>query len=355
MRAYLYVFLILLAIFGSIGGYLSYRYLEFQAMDFSPPPVTVAADQAVKEIWSQHLNAVGTIKAVRGIELKSETAGEISAIYFDSGDTVVEGQPLVQLDDKIERAIRNNQLANLELAEVFYERDRTLLKKKSIPQSQFDQSRANKETALAQLAEIEARLSRKVISAPFSGVIGLRKVDIGDYLSPGMVIANLQDLSRLEIDFSVPSRYRSSLREGLSLDVTVDAYPDRVYRGEVSAIDPRVDVSTRTILLRARFKEFEGLMPGMFGNLALDLGEKEPVITLPETAVTYSVQGNMVYVVKKDSQGMSVESRVIEVGPVREGRVAILSGVKSGELVVVAGQNKLYRDAEVIVDRSVSL
>ena len=350
MRSYLYVSLILLIIFGSIGGYLTKRYLDFSKLDFSPPPVAVAVDRAVIDLWSQRLNAVGTINAVRGIELKSETAGEISEIYFDSGDAVSAGQPLVRLYDEVEQAVRNNRLANLQLAKVFFDRDKSLLENKSIPQSQFDQSTANKESAVSKLSEIEAILTRKVISAPFAGVIGLRQIDLGDYLSLGDVIANLQDLTQLEIDFSIPSRYRASLKTGLTLDVTVDAFPGRVYKAKVSAIDSRIDVSTRTILIRARFDEAQGLMPGMFGSLELDLGQTQELVTLPETAVTYSVQGNVVYFLKEEKDILTAFPRVVEVGPARDGKVAILSGVTKDELIVTAGQNKLYRGAKVRLD-----
>ena len=352
MRSYLYASFILLVIFGGIGGYLTKRYMELSKLDFSPPAVAVAVDRAAVNSWSQSLSAVGTINAVRGIELKSETAGEVSEIYFESGQTVSVGQPLVRLYDEVERATRENRLANLELARVFFDRDKALLENKSISQSQFDQSRANKDSALAKLSEIEAVLSRKVISAPFAGVIGLRQIDLGDYLSLGDVIANLQDLTQLEIDFSIPSRYRASLKTGLKLDVKVDAFPDRIYTAKVSAIDSRIDISTRTLLIRAIFDKTQGLMPGMFGSVKLDLGQTQELVTLPETAVTYSVQGNVVYFVHEVENVATVFPRVVEVGSARDGKVAILSGVTEDELIVTAGQNKLYRGAKVRFDNS---
>ena len=352
MRSYLYASFILLVIFGGIGGYLTKRYMEFSKLDFSPPAVAVAVDRAAVNSWSQSLSAVGTINAVRGIELKSETAGEVSEIYFESGQTVSAGQPLVRLYDEVEQATRENRLANLELARVFFDRDKALLENKSISQSQFDQSRANKDSALAKLSEIEAVLSRKVISAPFAGVLGLRQIDLGDYLSLGDVIANLQDLTQLEIDFSIPSRYRASLKTGLKLDVKVDAFPDRIYTAKVSAIDSRIDISTRTLLIRAIFDKTQGLMPGMFGSVKLDLGQTQELVTLPETAVTYSVQGNVVYFVHEVENVATVFPRVVEVGSARDGKVAILSGVTEDELIVTAGQNKLYRGAKVRFDNS---
>jgi len=352
LRSYLYASFILLVIFGGIGGYLTKRYMEFSKLDFSPPAVAVAVDRAAVNSWSQSLSAVGTINAVRGIELKSETAGEVSEIYFESGQTVSAGQPLVRLYDEVEQATRENRLANLELARVFFDRDKALLENKSISQSQFDQSRANKDSALAKLSEIEAVLSRKVISAPFAGVLGLRQIDLGDYLSLGDVIANLQDLTQLEIDFSIPSRYRASLKTGLKLDVKVDAFPDRIYTAKVSAIDSRIDISTRTLLIRAIFDKTQGLMPGMFGSVKLDLGQTQELVTLPETAVTYSVQGNVVYFVHEVENVATAFPRVVEVGSARDGKVAILSGVTEDELIVTAGQNKLYRGAKVRFDNS---
>ena len=356
LKAYVVVTFILVVIFGAIGGFIFKRFSVFSSMDFSPPPVTIAASIATSESWGQVLNAVGSIQAVRGIDLTSETSGQITEIHFDSGNAVQAGQLLVVLNDEIEVASRNNQIAGLELAEILFERDKTLIKQKSIPQSQYDRSRADLERAKAQLAETEARLANKRIAAPFAGIIGISRVDVGDYLSPGTVIAALQDHSELEIDFTVPARYSPKLRAGLNVSVEVDAFPGRRFEAVISAVDSQIDIATRNILLRAVLEEFTGLLPGMFATLAVNLGEKQRVVSVPETAMTYALQGNTVYVVEKTDDGsLTASARIVEAGEVRSGKVAIMSGVAAGERVVSVGQNKLFRGVRVLVDETVAL
>lgn len=356
MKSYLVVGAILVIIFGAIGGYLYQRFSAFANMDFAPPPVTIAASIAQPETWSTTLNAVGTIEAVRGVDLTSETSGEIVDILFDSGDQVEKGQLLMVLNDEIEKASRQNQIASLELAEILFERDSKLVKQKNIPQSQYDESRANLERARAQLAETEARLANKKLQAPFTGTIGIRRVDVGDYVSPGTVIANLQDPSEMEIDFTVPARYAPRLRPGLPVDVKVDAFPDTAFEASIAAVDSRVDPSTRNLLVRARLQQVTGVLPGMFATLEIDLGESQQVVTIPETAMTYALQGNTVYVIEKtEDDALTAIARVVKAGAVRDGKVAVLDGLSGGERVVTVGQNKLYRGVRVVVDENVKL
>ncbi len=356
MRAYLIATALLLTIFGSIGAYLMQRFSAFAEMDFAPPPVTVAVSVANLEIWDETLNAVGTIAAVRGVELTSETSGEITSIFFESGDTVDKNQPLVILNDRIEQASERNQVASLELAQILYDRDSTLIRKGSIPQTQYDRSKADLDRARAQLAETQARLANKRIEAPFSGTIGIRRVDVGDYVSPGTVIATLQDHSELEIDFTVPSRFAPMLRSGLPAEVSVDAFTDRTFSATVQAVDARIDPNTRNVLLRAALNETQGLLPGMFAVLEVDLGVRQELITIPETAMTYALQGNTVYVIEDTEDGaLTAVARVVTAGKVREGRVAVLDGLSPGDRVISVGQNKLYRGVKVVIDDTVTL
>ncbi len=356
MKAYVVAISLLVVLFGSIGLYLMQRFSAFANMDFSPPPVTIAVSSAKSEVWPSTLSAVGTIKAVRGVELTSESSGEIISIQFDSGDQVDAGQVLVVLNDEVERASRQNQIASLELAQILFDRDSTLVQQKSIPQTQFDRSRADLERARAQLQETEARLANKRIEAPFAGTMGIRQVDVGDYLSPGSVIAALQDQSELEIDFTVPARYAPKLKAGLQVEVRVDAFDDQVFNAEVSAVDARIDAETRNVLLRAKIAEPRGLLPGMFASLELDLGERQQVVTIPETAMTYALQGNTVYVLADhEDGGLTAHARVVQAGRVVDGQVAVLEGLQPGDRVVSVGQNKLYRGVRVVIDEDVQL
>ena len=353
MRGYLISIVLLLALFGGIGGYYYQQNSGSSDSGYTAPPVTIAATLAEAATWSTRLDAIGTINAVRGVELSSEESGEIIAINVTSGSQVSAGELLITLNDQIEQASKERQLANLELARLLFERDRKLVKKKSIPQSQYDRSKADLDSAIAQLAETEARLDNKRINAPFSGSIGIIHVKVGDYVEPGAAITTLQDLSELEIDFTVPERHFPSLKPGLSIAVRSAALPGRELEATLQALDTRVESSTRNLLLRARLNDPSGLLPGMFAELTIDLDKPVSLVTVPETAVSYSLHGNIVYVVEQDGEGLTVTSRVVTLGDSRAGRIAILDGVKAGERVVSAGQNKLYRGASVVIDPTV--
>lgn len=355
MRAYTFVVLLLLLIFGSVAGYLYNKFSTLAGMDFTPPPITIAAATAQSAVWPSQLEAVGTIRATRGVELSAETSGEIIAIEVRSGEQVAVGQAILTLNDSVERASLRRQEANLTLARLLFERDASLIKNKSIPQSQYDNSQANLDSAIAQLAETDARLANKRIVAPFAGTTGIMKVKVGDYIESGTPITHLQDLSELEIDFSVPDRHFPALRPGLSIDVLTPAFPDKVFKASLAALDASVDTGTRNLLLRAKLENSTGLLPGMFARLIVDLDQPVRVVTVPETAVTYSLHGNTVYVLTQGKGETTARPRVVQTGDTHDGEIAVLDGLLSGEWVVTVGQNKLYRDARVIVDDSVEL
>ena len=354
MRAYLSVFVLLLLIFGGISGYLYTQSSSLSGMDFTPPPITVAAANAETAIWPSQLEAVGTIRAARGVELSAETDGEIIAIGVSSGEEVTEGQLLLTLNDSLEQASRERQEANLTLANLLYKRDASLVKQKSIPQSQYDRSQANLDSAIAQLAETEARLDIKRIVAPFAGTIGIIKVKVGDYIESGTSITTLQDLSELEIDFSVPARHFPKLRRGLKIQVHTAAFPQRTFSATLQAVDAKVDAGTRNLLLRAGLENSDGLLPGMFARLIVDLGKPVTVVTVPETAISYSLHGNVVYVVEEIDGELLARPRIVATGDSRKGKIAVIDGIQGGERVVIAGQNKLHRDARVVIDDSVT-
>ena len=355
MRAYLVVFLILLVIFGSISGYLYRKFTVLSGKDFTPPPVTVAAASADAERWDLTLDAVGTIRAARGVELSTEASGEVTAITVESGATVQAGQLILTLKDDVEQASRERQIANLELARLLFERDQQLVKQKSIPQSQYDRSKADLDSATAQLAETEARLDNKRLHAPFAGTVGIIQVDVGDYVEPGTYITTLQDLTELEVDFNVPERHAPKLRAGQDIDVQVDAYPGKTFHATLQALDARVETGTRNLQLRAALDPGSGLLPGMFARLTIFLGETESVVTVPETAISYSLHGNTVYVVEQSDGALTVQPRVVATGKVQRGRIAVKGGLEAGEQVVTAGQNKLRRGTRIVIDESVAL
>lgn len=355
MRAYFAAAGLLLLIFGGIAGYLYLRFTGLASMDFTPPPATITATTARSEQWDSLLPAIGTIRALRGVELSSEESGEVIAIDVESGERVQKGDLLVTLNDEVERASRESQLAGLELARLLFERDQQLIKQKSIPQTQYDQSKANLEQAIAHLAEIEARLNNKRIQAPFAGTVGIVHTRVGTYVEPGDTITTLQDLSELEIDFTVPARYYPQLRQGLHIAVQVDAFPGETFHATLQAVDAKVDAETRNLLLRASLDKGSNLLPGMFAQLTINLDRPQTLVTVPETAVTFSLQGSTVFVLEDSDEGLVAMPQVVRTGASRQGRIAITEGLAPGTRVITAGQNKLFRGAPVVVDDSVRL
>jgi membrane fusion protein (multidrug efflux system) len=354
LRAYFTVLLLLLVIFGSIAAYLYIRFSALAGIDLKPPPVTVAASVSRLESWENYLDAVGTVKAVRGVELTSEETGEIIRINFESGGRVEQGQLMVVLNDKVEQAEVQSRKATLELAGLLFEKDKKLVQQNSISQTQYDRSKADLERTQAQLAEAEARLANKHIRAPFSGVTGISKVAVGDYISPGTVITTLQDLSELEIDFTLPSQAAPFLKPGLDIELRVAAYPEKSFHASLFALDSKVDPDTRNITVRAKINEGEGLLPGMFAQLRVATGVFHQLVTVPQTAVTYSLSGNTVFVIEQNEQGELIANpAVVTVGETRNERISILSGLGPETKVVTAGQNKIYRDARIVIDEKV--
>lgn len=350
MRAYLLALSLLVAL---LGGTAFFIYVRFSAMAggaYAPPPVTVAAAVAEERPWRELIDAVGTVRAARGILLNAQVSGDITALHVASGEDVAAGAPLFDIDDEQERATRERLEARLRLARQLYERDARLIRDNSIPQSQLDRSGADYEAARAELAEIDAVLKKKRITAPFAGRLGILQVRLGDFVEAGDPLATLQDISRLEVDFSVPDRYSPLLRPGLRMTLRTSAFGERSFGAVLQAIDSRVDENTRNLLLRAVITDGDGLLPGMFARLAIDLDRESRRVFVPETAVSYSLQGDLVYVISKDEAGLFVTPRIVTTAGASAGDVAIDSGIEAGEQVVIAGQNKLYRGARVQVD-----
>lgn len=350
MRAYLVAATLLLVLLGGSAVYIQQRFASMASGDYAPPPATIAAGIAESRQWRETIDAVGTIRAARGILLTAETSGDITTIHVESGDNVVQGQALIGIDEEFEVATRQRLAARLLLADQLYQRDARLIKENSIPQSQLDESRADLQSAQAELAEIDATLKNKRITAPFPGRLGIFQLRVGDYVEAGTPLVTLQDVSQLEVDFSVPDRYAPLMKPGLTIRVRTAAYPDRFFTATLRAVDSQVDENTRNLQIRASVDQGEGLLPGMFAGLIIDLNRETTRVFVPETAVSYSLQGNLVYVIEEDDEGLFVSPRVVKTLAANNGEVAIASGVADGERVVTAGQNKLYRNARVQID-----
>ncbi|EAQ99426.2 RND family efflux transporter, MFP subunit [Congregibacter litoralis KT71] len=350
MRAYLVAAALLVLILGSTALYIQQRSAAMASGSFAAPPATIAAGTAQTRPWRETIDAVGTIRAARGILLTAETSGDITAVHASSGDSVEAGDPLINIDEAFEVATRTRLEARLRLAEQLYERDARLIKENSIPQSQLDQSRSDLQSARGELAEVDAVLQNKRISAPFAGRLGIFQVRLGDYVEAGTPLVTLQDVSRLEVDFSVPDRYAPLMQPGLKIVLRTAAFPDRRFSATLQAVDSQIDESTRNLQVRASVDEGDGLLPGMFASLIIDLDRESRRVFVAETAVSYSLQGNLVYVIEEDDDGLFVSPRVVDILPANNGEVAIVSGIEDGERIVIAGQNKLYRNARVQID-----
>jgi membrane fusion protein (multidrug efflux system) len=338
-------------------------YQKIQQFSAPQPPISVNAVEAVAKPWQSRLPAIGTLKAFQGIDLTVEVAGTARDVLFQSGEKVRLNQPLIQMDSDVEKASLGTAQAELGLAQVEYQRGRNLVTRQAISKSEFDRLSAELQKANASVAQLQATLAKKRILAPFAGTIGIRQVDVGDYLASGTTIATLQDLSTLFVDFFLPEQNVPQLAIGQRVRIQVAAYPDQVFEGQIAAINPKVEATTRNLLVRARLgNPNEKLLPGMFANLQVLLAGEISQVLVPETAITYTLYGNSVYVIEaqqaddgspaSDADGkpiLQVERRFVETGERREGQVVILKGLQAGEQVVSAGQLKLDSGARVTI------
>ena len=364
LRRMLIMLGVVLAVVLALAAYKGFSiYQQIQMFSAPQPAISVSAAVAREQPWQSRLPAIGTLKAYQGVELTAEVLGTVKEVLFQSGEKVTLGQPLLQLDSEVERAILATAEAVRALARVEYQRGQDLIKRQAISKSEFDRLNAELLKAEASVTQLKAELDKKRILAPFAGTIGIRQVDTGDYLSPGTSFATLQDLSRLYVDFFLPEQDYPQLAIGQSVRLSLAAYPGEVFSGEISALNPKVEETTRNVQVRAMLPNPDNkLLPGMFANLEVLLPGEKPQVLVPETAITYTLYGNSVYVIgeQKDDQGavvkddkgqprLVVERRFVETGERRDGQVLVLKGLKAGEQVVTAGQLKLDNGAHVAI------
>ncbi|NWA00318.1 efflux RND transporter periplasmic adaptor subunit [Pseudomonas gingeri] len=355
---------IVLLVVLALAGYKAFSiYKQIQVFAAPKPAINVAAVTASKQPWQNRLPSVGTLKALQGVDLSLEIAGTVKAVQFESGQKVKVGQPIVQLDSDVESALLETAQADLGLAQLDYGRGAQLVGSQAISRGEFDRLSAVLQKNKATVNQLKAALAKKKIVAPFSGTIGIRQVDIGDYLASGTVIATLQDLSSLYVDFYVPEQFVPRLAVGQPLQLSVGAYTEENFPGTLSAINPKVDETTRNVLVRATLANPDGkLLPGMFANLQVLLPDPQSYVVIPESAVAYTLYGNSVYVVaeKKAADGsvekapdgqpvLIAERRFIDTAERRDGLVKVIKGLKDGEQVVSGGQLKLDNGARIAI------
>ena len=340
-------------------------YSQIQQFKAPKPPIDVEVAESRRQPWQTQLPAIGTLTASQGIDLSVEIAGTVSDVQFRSGEKVSKGQPIVLLDSENEQASLAAAQAELHLAKVEFERARSLVDRQAISRSEFDRLNAESQKAAATVAQLKASLAKKRILAPFSGTIGIRQVDVGDFVAAGTPIATLQDLSTLFVDFYLAEQQVPLLAIGQSVRLQVAAFPGEAFQGTIVALNPKVETTTRNVQVRAELANpGERLLPGMFADLHVLLPDEAPQVVVPETAITYTLYGNSVLVVKEgqapepeegaEAPGRSepylvVGPRFVKTGEGRDGRVVILEGLEAGEQVVIAGQLKLDTGAHVAI------
>ena len=349
-------------VFGGIFGFEAFKagkIKEYMA-SMGGQPQTVATAKAEVKDWQPHLEAVGSLRAVKGADLSLEAAGVVDAITFTSGDDVKAGTPLLRLRDDDDVAKLRSLEATAELAQITFQRDQKQLEARAISQASVDTDAANLKNAKAQVAEQRAVVDKKLLRAPFSGHLGIRAVDLGQYLTAGTAIVTLQALDPIFVDFTLPQQALSQISVGLPIVAAIDTFPGTQFAGKITAINPKVDVNSRNVQMRATLANPDHkLLPGMFAKVLIDKGQTEHFVTLPQTAVTFSPYGDTVYVVDgkgQDAKGqpqLVARQTFITTGSARGDQVAVIKGVKEGETVVISGQLKLHNGSPLRIDNSV--
>lgn len=371
IRRILYLLLVTVILGGLAGA------IAFYAFDFKPkmlaevilgaprPPETVSAEPARTDTWQPQIAGIGTLTAFQGIDVTPKVGGIVQEINFESGEDVLKGKLLVKMDTATEEADMRSIAAELANTESDLERRGALAKKGVVAVTELDALKTRKRVLEATLDRRRAEVAEKFIYAPWEGRVGLKEISVGSYLAPGQKIVWLQQIDPVYVDFTVTEADYGRISIGQKVTAAFNAYPGESFTGKIATTDTRVSDTNRMITVRAEIANPEKkLVPGMYAAVLVDSGNTEQVVTVPQTAVTYSLYGDNVFVVTtvkvKDKDGKDVEERVIErrfvkTGPVREGRVAIESGIKPGDEVVTAGQNKIDQGSKVVIDNSIAL
>ena len=324
---------------------------------FAPPPTAVSSAKVDAVEWAATKPAVATLVALRGVTLGAELPGTVRDVAFESGSAVKKGAVLVRLDTSTEEAQLAAAKAEAALARLSLKRARTLRASESSTQADLDTAEARAQQAEAAMAALEATIAKKVIRAPFDGRISIRQIEVGQVLSPGTPIASLQSVSPIHAEFWLPQQAIAELRPGQKVALRTDAFPEAQWDGELTTVNPEVDVATRNVRVRATFPNDDGrLRPGMFANVEVVSGEKRTTLVIPATSVLYAPYGDSVYAIeqKKDEKGGAVSTvarqKFVRLGERRGDFVAVVSGLSAGEAVVSGGAFKLRNGMAVAVD-----
>ena len=348
-----------------LGGYFAFQQFKAKMIHqflatLSNPPQAVSTVVAANREWQPQLQAVGSLRAVNGATLSLEAAGVVDKIGFDSGQDVQAGQVLLQLraDDDIAKLA--SLQASAALAQVNYDRDLRQFRAQAVSQAVIDSDTYNLRNARAQVDEQQAIVDKKTLRAPFAGRLGIRQVDLGQYLNPGTAVVTLQALDPLYVDFTLPQQTLNQIAVGQSVTASVDTFPGQTFAGRIIAVNPLVDADSRNVQVRASLGNPDRrLLPGMFATVTIDAGAPHEAVTLPQTAVSYNSYGSTVYLVKPAGTGTDGQKSLVATqsfvttGATLGDQVAVLTGVKPGDMVVSAGQIKLHNGAPVVINNKV--
>lgn len=349
-------------IFGGIYGYKAFvaRQMMMAMKNRGAPPVTVTAIKASYDTWQPEIQAVGNLRAVRGVDVTSEISGLVRDIFFRPGQTIKEGYSLVQLNADSDIGQLHALQAQADLAEITYNRDKKQFEANAVSRATLDGDAADLKNKRALVAQQKAIVDKKTIRAPFTGRLGVSAINLGQYINPGDKIVTLQDLNSIYVDFYVPQQNINLISTGQTVTATTDTYPNRIFHGKISTIDPRVDPQTRNIQIEATFANPRGeLLPGMYASVFVQTGKKQKYLTLPRTAVSFNPYGETVYIVEEPAgeraagEPRAVRQTFVTLGPSRGDQIAVFKGIKEGETVVTSGQFKLKPGSKVIIDNRV--
>jgi membrane fusion protein (multidrug efflux system) len=363
LKPFIIALAVLLVVVGAVAGVKALqigRLIASGKEEGGPPTETVSTAQVTRESWDRTVESVGSMRAVQGADLSTEESGVVTKILFENGAEVQEGDLLVELDTDTEQANLRSAEAEQQLARTVYERTRRLRENSTVPQSDLDaaESQLRKMTALVE--QLKATIRKKQLNAPFSGRLGIREANLGQFVNQGDKIVSLQSLDPIYVDFLLPQQLLSQLVPGSELRVVTDVYPDKVFEGQLTAANSEIDPITRNIRLQGTLKNPGGLLrPGMFGRVMLSLGEAEEVTAIPVNSVITATYGDSVFVVEEKTGENGEKQLVANQRFIRTGRsegdfVAVTEGLKPGETVVTAGAFKLRNGSVIEVNNDMA-
>jgi membrane fusion protein (multidrug efflux system) len=364
-RGILRVFIVLLVLGVLAAGLIGFHQFKSNILkqvitQITSQLPTVATVKATTTDWQPQLSATGTLRASDGAELSAEVSGIVGELHFTSGQDVDAGTLLLRLRPNDDEAKLQQLQAVADLDQITYDRDLKQLRAQGVSQATVDTDAGNLKNARAQVAAQQALMAEKFVRAPFAGRLGIRLVDLGQYLAAGTTVVTLQALDPIFADFYLPQQSLAEIRVGQTVTVRADTYPGRDFPGEIAAINPKVDTSSRMVQVRASVKNTDrALLPGMYVTVSVAAGAPRKLVTLPQTAISYNPYGSLVYKVVPDGTDANgkpkqkVEQEFVTTGDTRGDQVAILKGVADGEEVVGAGQLKLHNNMGVLINNSV--